>query len=150
MTGPLLDGVKVRPLKRAGDARGSLMAMLRADDPWFERFGEIYFSQVAPGTVKAWRRHRRITSNLAAPCGTVNLVLVDDRPSSRTHGQVMTLVMGEPEYVLVTVPPGIWTGWQSVGDSPALLANCATDPHDDAEVDREEWDSPRIPYQWPR
>lgn len=150
MIGPAIEGVHVRPLKRAGDARGSLMKMLSAGDPWFVRFGEIYFSQVAAGAVKAWRRHRRSTSNLAVPSGTVNLVLFDDRPGSRTQGQVMSLVIGEPEYVLVTVPPGIWTGWQCVGASPALLANCATAPHDDSEVDREDWDSPRIPYRWPQ
>ena len=30
------------------------MHMLRADEPHFERFGEIYFSLVYPGGVKAW------------------------------------------------------------------------------------------------
>lgn len=150
MTGPVLQGVRVRPLKRVGDHRGSLLSMLRSDDQSFERFGEIYFSRVEAGAVKAWRRHRRLTSNLAVPWGTLNLVLYDDRAGSQTQGQVMSLVIGEAEYVLVTVPPEIWTGWQCVGESPALLANCATEPHDDGEVDREDSDSPRIPYRWPR
>lgn len=148
MTAPDLHGVLVRPLHRIDDHRGSLLRMLRADDTGFERFGEIYFSGIRPGIVKAWRRHRRVTSNLAVPVGRVRLVLYDDRAGSPTQGQTMVIEMGKPNYVLVTVPPGVWTGWQCLGEHDALIANCATEPHDDAEVDREDSDSVKVPYQW--
>ncbi len=148
VTGPALHGVLVRPLLRIEDRRGSLLRMLRVDDPGFERFGEIYFSGIREGTVKAWRRHSRVTSNLAVPLGTVRLVLHDDRAGSPTRLQTMVIEIGERNYVLVTIPPGIWTGWQCLGGDYALVANCATEPHDDAEVEREAHDSTRVPYLW--
>lgn len=144
----LLDGVVIRRLTHIADSRGALLGMMRSSDPWFERFGEIYFSKIEAGRIKAWRRHRLVTSNLAAPYGVVRLVLYDERADSPTYRELQVLLIGEQNYVLVTVPPGIWTGWQCVGTTAALLANCATEPHTDAEVEREEWDSPRIPYQW--
>ena len=49
----MIDGVKVKPLRRIPDERGFIMHMLRADDPDFERFGEIYFSTVYPGAIRA-------------------------------------------------------------------------------------------------
>jgi len=147
VTAPHLDGVSIRPLVRITDDRGDLFKMLRANDPHFQRFGEIYFSGVRRGVVKAWRRHRQATSNLAVPFGSVQLVLHDARPASPTAGQTMSLEIGADNYVLVTVPPGIWTGWQCRGDY-ALVANCSTAPHDDAEVDREPADSATIPYSW--
>jgi len=41
------------------------MHMLRADDPGFTSFGEIYFSRVYPGVVKGWHIHDRMTLNYA-------------------------------------------------------------------------------------
>lgn len=150
MTATVLGGVIVRPLRRIEDARGWLLPMLRADDPAFERFGEIYFSGVRPGAVKAWRRHTRLTSNLAVPIGMVRLVLHDARADSPTYGQTMVIETGETDYALITVPPGIWTGWQALGATVALVANCATEPHDPAEVERADPDSFVVPYRWTR
>lgn len=141
-------GVDVRPLTRLVDERGTLCHMLRADDPAFTRFGEIYFSGVYPGAIKAWRRHRRSTSRLAVPVGDVRLVLFDARADSPTAGTLQIVETGESRYALVTVPPGVWSGWQGLGASLALVANCATDPHDPGEVDRLDHDSPEIPYTW--
>ena len=122
--------------------------MLRSDDPGFERFGEIYFSSISKGIIKAWRRHRASTSNLAVPIGAVRLALHDSRPDSPTRDQTMVIDIGDPNYALVTVPPGVWTGWQCLSDH-ALVANCATQPHSDDEVDRLPALAASVPYRWP-
>ena len=38
-----IEGVTITPLKKIPDERGSIMHMLRNDDPHFEKFGEIFF-----------------------------------------------------------------------------------------------------------
>jgi dTDP-4-dehydrorhamnose 3,5-epimerase len=144
-----IDGVSIVPLRRLADDRGMVMHMLRADDAHFDRFGEIYFSLVHPGALKAWRLHRRITLNYAVPMGTIRLVLFDDRPASSSRGRVLERVIGELDYCLVTIPPGIWSGFRGESPGPALVANCATEPHDPAEEERREPRSSEIPYQWP-
>lgn len=143
-----IDGVAAFPLRRIADGRGAVFHMLRADAPHFQGFGEIYFSSVYPGAVKAWRRHRRMTVQLAVPVGMVKLVLYDDRPGSPTHGRLMELFVGELDYRLVVVPPGIWYGFRGLGTAAALLANCASLPHDDAEVDRAAPEAGPVPYEW--
>lgn len=148
MSAATIAGVSVRPLARIDDERGTLCHMLRADDPAFTRFGEVYFSGVHPGKVKAWRRHRRLTSHLAVPVGAIRLVLFDAREDSPTAGVLQMVETGESHYALVTVPPGVWSGWQGLGPSLALVANCATEPHDPAEVERLDADSPAIPFSW--
>jgi dTDP-4-dehydrorhamnose 3,5-epimerase len=149
MTATGIDGVSIVPLKRLADDRGMVMHMLRADDPHFDRFGEIYFSLVGSGALKAWRLHRRITLNYAVPMGTIRLVLFDDRPGSPSRGRVLERVIGEPDYCLVTIPPGIWSGFRGESPGPALVANCATEPHDATEEERRDGMAPEIPYQWP-
>jgi len=143
-----IDGVSVRSLARIPDERGAVLHMLRADDPQFSRFGEIYFSVVNPGAVKAWRTHRRATANYAVPVGAIRLVLFDDRTTSRTRGRMIERVIGEPDYCLVTIPPGVWSGFRGESATSALVANCTTEPHDASEIGRLDADAAEIPYRW--
>ena len=144
----MIDGVAVRPLRRIPDERGTVLHMLWADDPHFDSFGEIYFSQVYPGVVKGWHLHRRMTLNYAVVTGMIKLVLYDDRPQSPTRNELMELFIGDEQYALVTVPPLVWNGFKGIGTGPAIVANCATEPHDPAEIERLDPASPRIPYRW--
>jgi dTDP-4-dehydrorhamnose 3,5-epimerase len=144
----MIKGVAVHALRRIPDERGMVMHMLRADAPHFERFGEIYFSTVYPNVVKGWHLHRRMTLNYAVVAGMIKLVLYDDRDDSPTRSEVMELYVGEQNYVLVTVPPLVWNGFKGVGTAPAIVANCATVPHDPTEIERLDPWSPRIPYSW--
>lgn len=144
----MINGVAVHPLRRIPDERGTVMHMLRADAPHFERFGEIYFSTVYPQVVKGWHLHRRMTLNYAVVSGMIKLVLYDDREDSPTRSELMELYLGDQHYALVTVPPLVWNGFKGVGTTPAIVANCATIPHDPAEIERLDPSSPRIPYRW--
>lgn len=140
--------LRITPLRRIPDERGAVLHMLRSDDAAFEQFGEIYFSMVYPGVVKGWHRHRRMTLNYAVPVGMVKLVCYDDRAGSPTAGVVQELHVGELNYVLVTIPPLILNGFKGEGTVPALVANCATEPHDPDEIERLDPAAGRIPYDW--
>jgi dTDP-4-dehydrorhamnose 3,5-epimerase len=140
--------VRVTSLRRIPDERGAIFHMLRSDSPGFEGFGEIYFSLVYPGVVKGWHIHRRMTLNYAVPVGMVKLVCYDERPDSPTRGVVQELHVGELQYVLVTIPPQVWNGFKGIGTTPALVANCATEPHDPDEIERRDPIGGQIPYDW--
>jgi dTDP-4-dehydrorhamnose 3,5-epimerase len=144
----MIHGVHVIPLRRIPDERGTIMHMLRNDDPHFQEFGEIYFSTVYPGVIKAWHIHDLMALNYAVPHGAIKLVLYDDRPDSPTRGEIQEIILGESNYVLAIVPPKVWNGFTAVGTSMAIVANCATAPHDPAEIHRLDPFSDRIPYQW--
>ena len=128
----MIDGVLVQPLRQIPDERGRVMHMLKASDPHFRGFGEIYFSVVYPGAVKGWHLHTRMVLNYAVPHGRIKLVLFDPRPDSPTRGELQELFLGPDHYCLVQVPTGVWNGFKGVGVEPALVANCATSEHDPA------------------
>lgn len=144
----MIEGVRIQPLKQIADERGAIIHMLRRDDPWFQQFGEIYFSMVYPGVVKGWHLHTRMTLNYAVVSGTIKLALFDARDGSATKGTVQEIFAGRANYVLVTVPPGVWNGFKGVGVEAAIVANCATEPHDPDEIVRCDPFSPDIPYDW--
>ncbi len=144
----LIDGVVVTPLRQILDERGKVMHMIREDSPGFQRFGEVYFSVVHPGAIKAWHLHKEMALNYAVPVGNIKMVLFDDRPGSPTNGTLMELFTGPDDYKLIHVPPLVWNGFKGTGTQPALVANCATRVHDRGEIVRKDPFSADIPYDW--
>jgi dTDP-4-dehydrorhamnose 3,5-epimerase len=144
----VIRGVNIVPLRQIVDERGKIMQMLKVTDPHFIQFGEIYFSCAWPGTVKAWHIHQRMTVNNAVISGRAKLVMFDLRPDSPTRGELQEVFMGEDNYVLVQIPPGIANGYKAYGDKLVVLANAGTEPHDPEEMLRLPPDTAEIPYDW--
>ena len=144
----MIDGVIVTPLKQVLDERGKIMHMMRAGDLGFVGFGEVYFSAVYPGAIKGWHIHKTMTLNYAVPVGRVKLVLYDARQASPTYGRLEELFLGPDNYCRVTIPPFIWNGFKGIGYHMALVANCASIPHDAAEIERLPPTDNAIPYDW--
>jgi len=74
-------------------------------------------------------------------------VLYDDRDGSATRGTIAERFLGPDDYALVTIPPGIWVGFMGMSNE-ALVANCATRPHDPADTERLDPFGGAIPYDW--
>ena len=144
----MINGVQIIPLRQILDERGKVMHMLRADAPHFQGFGEVYFSAVHPGAVKAWHIHKRMTLSYAVPVGKIKLVLYDDRPDSPSKNRIQEAYLGPDNYNLVVIPPMIWNGFKGLGSELSLVANCANLAHDPDEIDRLDPTAPQIPYDW--
>jgi len=144
----MIEGVSLLALATFEDARGGVLRMVRSNDPGFAGFGEIYFSTVLMGAVKAWKRHRRMVLNLAVPSGAVLFAIHDDRPDSPTRGQVQLETLGRDRYRLLQIPPGLWFGFKGLAEPESVVANCASILHDPREADTLPLDSERIPYRW--
>jgi dTDP-4-dehydrorhamnose 3,5-epimerase len=144
----MIDGVLVTPLRQIPDERGKIMHMLRVTDPHFEAFGEIYFSVAYPGVIKGWHIHTKQVQNYAVVSGRIKLALYDQREGSPTVGQLQEIYLGGENYDLVRIPTGVYNGFKAVGNEPAIVANCATVPHDPGEISRLDPFDESIPYDW--
>lgn len=144
----MISGVKIVPLRQIVDERGKIMHMLKATDPHFCKFGEIYFSCCWPGAIKAWHIHKTMQLNNAIISGRAKLVMYDMRDSSPTKGELQEVFLGEDNYVLVQIPPGIANGYKAYGDKMAIMANCASEPHSPDEIIRIDPFTKDIPYEW--
>lgn len=146
----MISGVEVKQLKFIPDERGMLMEILRADDPLFEDFGQVYLSTVYPGVVKGWHCHHVQTDFICVVKGMLKFVLYDDRPGSSTRGEVLELFAGEQNPVLIKVPPYVWHGMKGVGAEPAYMLNCPTRVYNYQQPDeyRRSPEDPAVPYDW--
>lgn len=147
-------GAILQPLKIINTDGGAVLHMLSMQSPllpdFSEHFGELYFSEVLPGKIKAWKLHRSQTQLFAVPWGKVKIVLFDGRPQSDTYRKVCVLNLGRPDnYMLLKIPPLIWHGFEAISDFPALICNCSDLPHNPEEYEKISYDDSNAPCAWP-
>tara|TARA_B100001029_G_C14877281_1_gene347953 strand:- start:19 stop:462 length:444 start_codon:yes stop_codon:yes gene_type:complete len=143
-----IEGIKISPLKIISDDRGSVMHMIRNDSQVFKKFGEIYFSTIFEGKIKAWHLHKEATLNYVCVYGKVKLVLFDERKTSKTFGKYQELILTLENYSLITIPPNIWNGFKGLNRGHSIIANCLDLPHNEKEMVRFNIDHKRFNYKW--
>jgi len=148
----MIDGVVVKKLRVIPDERGRVIEILRSDDEFFSRFGQVYVTTAYPGVVKAWHYHKKQTDHFAVVKGMAKLVLYDNRKNSPTKGDINEFVMGEHNPLLVRIPAMVLHGFKCIGGQEAVCINVPSevyhdDQPDEFRVDPHEND---IPYSWDR
>jgi len=141
-----IKGVIATPLKIIHNDKGNLYHILRSLDDGFQGFGEVYISTINYGEVKAWKKHTKMTSNIAVPMGQGRLVIFDDRLDSDTKGLMNEFILSLDNYKRITIPPGLWYGFSGLGKETNMLINVADIPHDDFEQTTKEIEL--INYKW--
>jgi dTDP-4-dehydrorhamnose 3,5-epimerase len=151
-SGALIDGIAVRRAKVIPDERGRLGEIFRADDPWFEKFGQVYFTTTLPGIVKAWHYHKKQTDHFYVIKGMVKIALYDQRGDSKTKGIVNELYLGEHCPGLVRIPPRVLHGWMCVSQTTSYIVNVVSEMYnyDDPDEFRIHPHNNDIPYDWTR
>jgi dTDP-4-dehydrorhamnose 3,5-epimerase len=145
-----LDDILIRPLKRIATEGGDVMHALKKSDDGYKNFGEVYFSWVEQGAIKAWKCHQRMTLNLVVPVGEVHFVfhykasLVEQ--NNRPNREFRCEKLGNGNYSRITVPPGIWFGFKGLASGSSLLMNVADMEHDPDEMLRKPVSG--FPYNW--
>lgn len=144
--GDVIAGVELTPLAIMPAPDGEVLHAIRSDSAGYRGFGEAYFSTVHYRCVKAWKRHRSMTLNIVVPIGEIRFAIHDDRPDSASRDRTAGFILSRDRYTRLTIPPGLWVGFQGLGRELNLLLNVANFPHDPAEADRRPIDA--IAFDW--
>lgn len=130
----LMWGVEITPLRSIQTDQGDVLHGIRKTDATFYGFGEAYFSSILPGCLKGWKRHREMTLNLIVPVGSIRFVVFKNHDSCVIN-TAMDVILGRENYSRITIPPGLWVGFQGLGHNENMLLNVATHEHDPLEFD---------------
>ena len=145
----MIEGVQITSRRIIPDDRGKIMHIMKSSDVQFKTFGEVYCSTVYPGIVKGWHMHKKMTLNYVVLKGNIKFVLYDGRPDSSTYQKIQEIIIGENNYVMVTVPPFVWNGFKGIGLEEALVINFTDIPHDAEEIVRmDPHQNEMINYNW--
>jgi dTDP-4-dehydrorhamnose 3,5-epimerase len=124
---PSIEGVAFVELRRFNDDGGSMLELLRFNEPrpaGLEGFEpqQLNYSVVQPGAIKAFHLHRRQTDVwFVPPEDRILMVLVDVRADSASTGVAQRIMLGDGNNRLVRLPPGVAHGCKNLGAAPARI-----------------------------
>src|ERR1700687_2351272 len=146
----MIHGIGIKKLLVHSDDRGSLVEVLRADDPFFETVKQTTFTEAFPGVIKAFHWHKRQKDIWFFSSGMAQGVLYDLRENSPTAGETQVLYMGVRSPLLLCIPEHVAHGYRVLGNEPAGLFYHTTECYDPANPDEERipHDDPRIGFEW--
>lgn len=148
----MIEGVRTKQLKFHCDERGRLMEMFRSDWSEFIKFGQAYITTAYPGVVKAWHYHKKQTDTFICVKGMMKVVIYDNRPKSKTRGELNEFIIGEHNPMLVQIPKFVYHGFKCISEDEAFIVNVPTETFKYSEPD--EYRLPahtnKIPYKWER
>ena len=142
----MIEDLILTPLPIVKVEGGDVMHAIKYKDEGVHGFGEVYFSNVDHGFIKAWKRHNEMTLNLVVPVGKIRFVIFDDRNGSTSFGSFYQVTLSKENYMRLTLPPKVWMGFQCVGNEAAILLNVANISHAPKEVDKKSIEE--INFNW--
>ena len=145
-----IDGVIVKKLKIMKDDRGFLMEMIRNDDPFWKKFGQVYMTVCKPGYVKGWHYHRIQTDHFIVVKGNARVLLYDSREKSPTKGNWLEFIIGESNPICIVIPKGVLHGLECADDRECYLVNTVTEVYNYSKPDEFRVDpfNNDIPVKW--
>ncbi len=143
-----IDGVKIIPLKKFPDERGTIMRGVRSDDI-LNNFGEVYFKKLYKDVINGWHVHEKLILNYICVHGMIKLALYDLRENSPTYKNFQEIYFGDDNYCLVHIPPGVANASKGLIAPFSIICNVASEPHNPAlKYKRIDPHSNEIPYDW--
>ena len=140
----MIEGVIITPLSTIATPNGDVLHAMKNNSKGFTSFGEAYFSEIKPQTIKAWKRHRKMVLNLIVPIGEVKFVIFDDRKMDDT--KFYEVIISRENYCRLTIPPMVWLGFKGLANDNSIVLNVASISHDPKEVDRKNLEE--INFEW--
>ena len=101
--------IKIYNLKTHNTKKGNVLNFLKKNEKGFSGFGEVYFSQINPKSIKAWRKHKRMKMNLAVIVGEVKFVFFNS-----VSKKFKVIKISEEIPKRICVGPNIWFGFQNL------------------------------------
>ena len=135
-----MEQIILTPLKQIHNPKGDVYHAMKKSDVGFVGFGEAYFSTVAQGVVKGWKKHTQMTLNLVEPVGAIEFVVYDEQTQ-----EFFSVALSQTNYQRLTIKPNLWMAFRGL-EKENMLLNLASIEHDPKEAVQKELSE--IVYEW--
>lgn len=146
----MIEGVKIKTLKKFCDDRGFLAELIKFGEETFCEVKQTNYTETFPGVIKAFHWHRKQFDVWFVVRGSAQVVLHDMRVTSTTYKQTQVICSGEDNPCLILIPPGVAHGYRVLGNEKVGLLYHTSEAYDPANPDEERipFDDPGINFDW--
>ena len=134
-----MDGIFLTKEKQIFHEKGDIFHIVKKSSNGFAEFGEAYFTTVKQNEIKGWKKHKKMTLNLAVPVGEVEFVISDRK------GNFERYYLSPKNYYRLTVSPNLWVAFRGIGEYNLVIniADLEHNPDEAENINLEE-----IKYGW--
>ncbi|RMG42010.1 MAG: hypothetical protein D6732_01690, partial [Methanobacteriota archaeon] len=117
-----IPGVEITTLNYQLDLSGRELMVSGKNINLPEEGRTISLKFIPPNFYDAWLKVEKTSIALCCVQGSLKLVLFDDRKEMESFGELVELMLGEHQPMMITIPPRILWGWQTLpGNSATIL-----------------------------
>ena len=127
-------------LKEINLDEGNVLHGLKKSDSSYKGFGEVYFSLIKFKKIKAWKKHKKVTTNLIVPFGKVEFVI------RLKENNYKNFLIGRDNHQRLTIPPGVWYGFKGIYEPYSVITSIVDEIHDPSESEKGEIS--KFNYDW--
>ena len=123
--------IKIFKGKLIKNKKGNIIKFINKKDKFFEKFGEIYFSEIKKNKIKGWNFHKKNTCLITVPFGKVKFIIFN--PLSK---KMQKFILSDKNNNIMKIPPNFWFSFSSLVKK-SLIANILNNVHNQLEVKKE-------------
>ena len=135
-----MDEISIKNLSIINNKKGDILKGFLKSDNKTINVKEVYFSEINPKQIKAWKKHNKMTSNLIVVKGEIKIVV------QKKDKSFVTEIISKKNYKMISIPPNFWFGFQCISTEAGMLVNISNEEHDDLESDQ--LDIEKILFDW--
>jgi len=135
-----MDKIEFKNLKIIHNKKGDVLKGFLGSENKDFIVKEVYFSEIKPNEIKAWKRHKLMKSNLIVLRGEVKIAVEIE------NGKFISETISKNNFKLITIPPKKWYGFCSMSNELGLVANISDHEHLDSESEEKEIN--KIKFNW--
>jgi len=146
----MIEGVKIKQIKRMCDDRGFFSEIIKFGEDTFQGVKQTSYTETYPGVIKAFHWHKKQWDVWFVASGMAQVVLYDQRKGSKTNGETQVVYAGSENPVLISIPPGVVHGYRVLGPEKVCLFYHTSEPYDPENPDEERiaFDDKKINFDW--
>ena len=99
------------------NSKGNILKVLNKKENFFTKFGEVYLSKIGKGSIKAWKKHKKINLNLKVISGAVKFVIYNDLKNKFIH-----IILKEKDKKRIYISAGLWFGFKGLKNKNIILS----------------------------
>jgi len=120
---------------------GDVLRFLREKE--LKKYNEIYFSEILPKSIKAWKKNINIEQNIIVPYGNIKLAIIKNLENKKIN----IIFLGKNfKYGIYKIPKNTWYGFKCMGKEKALIINCISEIH--RKINNKKMEYKTYPINW--
>lgn len=120
-----MDSYKLNNIIIKDNNAGDVIKFISSKSKYFDKFGEIYFSEIKYKMIKGWKLHKKMKMNICVPAGEVKFVLF-------LNEKFEEIILNKNSFIL-TIYPSTWFAFQGLSKNLNLVTNFSNILHSDNE-----------------